>query len=100
MKLTIVALYNEYLQAFDLPQFVPQVPENIGEGYRRNVLSDPDAAFRAHVQEKKAYLLGFFDDENGAFEILPDKVLLCDLASFFPRGYLAAHTRSDGDGIN
>lgn len=99
MKLTIVALYSEYLGAFDLPQFLTQLPENIGEGYRRSILQDPDGAFKAHVHEKKAYLLGFFDDEAGTFELLPEKKLICDLAPMFPRGYIQAHTRSEEDGL-
>lgn len=97
MKLTIAVFYSEYLQAYDVPQFLNQDPNNLKEGFRRSILSDVDAAFKAHVHEKKLYLLGFFDDETGIFDLLPEQTLICDMAPLFPKGYILAHTRSEED---
>lgn len=91
MKLKIYALKNTYLNVFDVPTFQNVEPDDIAEGYRRSILTNPDEAFKHQAHEKALYYLGYFDDVLGTVEpVEPQK--LVDLAALFPRGYIAAHT--------
>lgn len=91
MKVTVYALYNNYLSVYDLPQFRQMSTEDIAEGLRRSILMDPDAALKNHVDEKSLVILGTWEDEKCKFDLHDEPKKVCDLAGCFPRGYLAAH---------
>lgn len=88
MKLTIVALYSSYLNAYDNPTFSNLKPADVAEQYRRSVLAAPDQAYKALAQDKTVVILGTFDDVSGEIELLDAPMKVLDLASAFPAGYL------------
>lgn len=88
MKVYVYCLYNLYLNCADNPQFSPIPPKDTIEGYRRQIMQDPDTAHKYHTQEKELRFLGMFDDMTGTFELNESVQRLCELRQFFPKDYL------------
>lgn len=88
MKVYVYCLYNLYLNCADNPQFSPVPPKDTIEGYRRQIMQDPDTAHKYHTQEKELRFLGLFDDMSGTFELNESVQRLCELRLFFPKDYL------------
>lgn len=88
MKLHVYVLFNNYLGCADNPQFSPVGPKDTIEGYRRQILNDPETAHKYHTQEKEVRYIGLFDDLTGKIELFPEQQRLVELRGFFPAGYL------------
>lgn len=98
MKRVMIALFNAYLGAYDEPMCARfDDKADISEAYRRTVLVDPDAAFKNRAQEKTVCVVGEFDDTTGVITAYETPEKLCDLAKFFPAGYLAKKLAQEGD---
>lgn len=88
MKSHVFCLFNVYLNCSDNPQFSPIGPKDTIEGYRRQILTDPEGAFKYHTQEKELRYLGLYDDITGKFELLDAPQRLVELRAFFPKDFL------------
>lgn len=87
MKSNIYALYNPYIECYDLPMVSGMSPEDYVESYRRLIKSDQERAFSVHLEEKKLCLIGEYDDVHGAV-IGCTVTVLCDLNAFFDKDFL------------
>lgn len=91
----VIAFHDTYLDAFQTPLFVKDKLEDIPELYRRSIYANPEEAYKNRAHELEVVHLGTYDDLKGEFA-LGDKVKLCDLASLFPRGFLAQKGGQNG----
>jgi len=98
MRFLVYGLYNSYLDVYETPQVYTfgDSEENLREGFRRLILSNPDKAFADRFNEKELCLYGTFDDRSGVFDLLDHPQRLVHLASFFPQGYLAKKESNNG----
>lgn len=96
MKYQVICFHDTYLDAYQVPQFVKDSPEDIQENYRRAIYADPEGAYKNRAHEMEVVHLGIFDDMNGSFE-LTDKRKLCDLSALFPRGFIS---KKQGGNLN
>lgn len=100
MTRPILSLFNAYLGAYDDPYVaIVKDMEDIKTAFKRQILMQPDKSYAAFLQEKTVCLIGQFDDETGV--ITPcELVKVCDLAQFFPAGYLAKRRAQEEGGTN
>lgn len=98
MKVLVYGLYNSYLDVYETPQVYSfgDNQENLREGFRRLIVSNPDKAFSDRLNEKELCLYGMFDDRDGSFDLSDHPTRLVHLASFFPQGFLAKKEQNNG----
>lgn len=82
MKLFFYALKDRQLGVFDKPMVIDKAKDDMLEGYRRLIVSDPDKSFQ--LKPATLFYYGYFDDMTGKFEMLKDPEYLGDLGDFFP----------------
>lgn len=58
MKLTLISMRSDYLEAYDPIQVSNLTEDNIKEQYTRSVLADPEGAYKARVNEKSLLFSG------------------------------------------
>lgn len=88
MIYNVIAFHDTYLDAYQIPQFLKDKEEDIQESYRRAIYASPEDAYKNRAHELEVVLIGHYDDMKGIFEPCEHKKI-CDLASLFPRGFLA-----------
>lgn len=94
MTTNVYVLKNLYLGVFELPQVQKLSKADVGEGYRRLIYSDPDTCFKRRYHECQLCYIGTWDDETGKLDYCEPQVLV-DLATLFPKGYLAKRARAE-----
>lgn len=94
MTSNVYVLKNQYLGVFELPQVQKLSKADVGEGYRRLIYSDPADCYKRRYQECLLCYIGTWDDEKGVFDYVTPEVIV-DLATLFPKGYLAKRARAE-----
>ena len=89
MTSNVYALYNSYLGVYEAPFFQQLSKADICEGYRRLVLSDPQKAYEKRLHECRLMYLGTWDDVKGLISVTEAPQAVIEIASFFPRGFIA-----------
>lgn len=89
MTINIYSLYNTYLDVYEAPIFQQYDKKDIVEGYRRLILSDTAKAYEKRIHECRLVYLGTWDDQKGIIDVVPQIETIVELASLFPRGYIA-----------
>lgn len=72
MKLVIVCVRDRALPAFGTPFFVAHLGQAIRSFSDEINNRDGKSQLHAHPEDFDLYHLGFYTDDNGAFEILKD----------------------------
>lgn len=85
----LVSLYSTYLDAYDDPTVSVHREEDLKDLYLRTIYSDPEGAYKARAHEKAVVVLGTFNDCTGQLIVHEKPVKLFDMASLFPKGWLA-----------
>lgn len=98
MNRPVLSLFNAYIGAYDEPIVARcDTKDDVVEAYRRLVLSDPETAYKNFAHEKTVCVVGYFDDMKGVIQATDSPEKLCDLAKFFPAGFIAKKIAQEGD---